>query len=54
VSDWPEPPKEPHPDECCGRGCCPCVFDYYQNALERWKAAVREMGGDPEAVLAAG
>jgi hypothetical protein len=52
VSDWPEPPQEPHPDECCGRGCCPCVFDYYQNALERWKAAVREKGGDPEAILA--
>jgi hypothetical protein len=37
-----------------GRGCCPCVFDYYQNALERWKKAVRDKGGDPEAILAGG
>lgn len=50
-ADLPKPPDEPHPDECCNRGCCPCIFDYYQDALDRWKKTVREMGGDPEALL---
>jgi hypothetical protein len=48
----PGPPDEPDPIECCNRGCCPCIFDYYRDALERWKALVRGMGADPEAVLA--
>lgn len=41
-----EPPQEPHPDECCNRGCCPCIFDYYHDALTRWKAAVAALGPD--------
>ena len=49
----PRPPIEPHPDECCGRHCSPCIFDYYDDALERWKLRVREAGADPDAVLAA-
>ena len=24
----PTPPVEPHPAECCGKGCDPCVFDH--------------------------
>ena len=38
MTDWPKPPVEPDPQECCGRGCCPCIFDYYTDALERWSA----------------
>ncbi|MGH8600275.1 MAG: oxidoreductase-like domain-containing protein [Burkholderiales bacterium] len=33
----PEPPLPPAPDECCGSGCNPCVFDLYEEALERYR-----------------
>jgi hypothetical protein len=44
----PPRPIEPQPYECCNRGCCPCIMDYYADALDRWHAAVRAMGIDPE------
>lgn len=47
----PRPPEKPHPQECCNRGCCPCIFDYYWDALERWETTVRDRGFDPAAVL---
>ena len=47
----PRPPDKPLPEECCGRGCCPCIFDYYEDAMERWRKAVTEAGFDPEAML---
>jgi hypothetical protein len=50
--NWPQPPTKPDDAECCHRGCCPCIFDYYWDALERWEATVRRLGGDPEALLA--
>jgi hypothetical protein len=31
------PPPPPGPGECCGRHCDPCVWDYYERALERWR-----------------
>ncbi|MFW2830458.1 oxidoreductase-like domain-containing protein [Sphingomonas sp. ID0503] len=43
----PKPPVKPEDWECCHRGCCPCIFDYYWDALERWQAAMRERGLDP-------
>ncbi|MES2032657.1 MAG: oxidoreductase-like domain-containing protein [Pseudomonadota bacterium] len=49
----PTPPTRPDPENCCNRGCCPCIFDYYYDALDRWKDRVAEMGLDPDAVLAA-
>ena len=49
----PRPPEKPQPYECCNRGCCPCIFDYYWDALERWKTTVRELGLDPDAILEA-
>lgn len=49
----PRPPTRPDDWECCGRGCCPCIFDYYEDALARWEAAVRKLGVDPEEALAA-
>ncbi|WP_293907440.1 oxidoreductase-like domain-containing protein [Phenylobacterium sp.] len=49
----PRPPSKPEPDECCQRGCSPCIFDYYWDALDRWKTLVEARGHDPEAVLRA-
>jgi hypothetical protein len=49
----PSPPNKPEQYECCNRGCCPCIFDYYWDALARWEETVRSQGGDPDAVLAA-
>lgn len=50
----PQAPREPSPEECCGRGCDPCVYDRYYGALERYREALRlwqsrhpEEGGDP-------
>ena len=28
-------PREPDPDDCCGNGCEPCVFDSYDINMER-------------------
>lgn len=36
----------PELEDCCGRGCTPCVFDVYEAALERyeaWLAAQRDV-----------
>lgn len=50
---FPAPPNKPAPYECCERGCCPCIFDYYWDALARWEELIRAQGGDPDTVLAA-
>ncbi|WP_205854070.1 oxidoreductase-like domain-containing protein [Phenylobacterium kunshanense] len=49
----PPPPDRPEDYMCCQRGCCPCIFDYYEDAMDRWREKVRALGGDPEALLAA-
>jgi len=36
----PQPPARPADDECCHGGCVPCVFDRYDDALERYRAAL--------------
>ena len=36
----PVPPREPLPEECCGKGCSPCVFDSYAEALEKYRIAL--------------
>jgi hypothetical protein len=41
----PQPPREPHPDECCRSGCEPCVYDLYWQALERYEEALRRWEG---------
>jgi len=38
----PPAPQKPDPDDCCGSGCVPCVFDYYYDQLALWQ---REYGG---------
>ncbi|MEY4783142.1 MAG: hypothetical protein RIR41_1077, partial [Pseudomonadota bacterium] len=50
---YPAPPNKPDEESCCHRGCCPCIFDYYWDALARWEETVRAMGAEPEVVLAA-
>ena len=39
----PPPPVEPELDECCGSGCERCVFDVYQERLERWRRRCEEL-----------
>ncbi len=51
-SAFPRPPNKPDDESCCHRGCCPCIFDYYWDALAKWEEMVRELGGDPVAELA--
>jgi Oxidoreductase-like protein, N-terminal len=42
VSDpKPMPPIEPSPEECCGGGCAPCVYDRYYDALTRYRENLR-------------
>ena len=36
----PVRPIEPDAAECCGEGCVRCVFDVYEEALERYEAAL--------------
>jgi len=50
----PRRPSEPDPEECCGEGCVPCVYDRYDEALERYREALsawraRHPGVDPDA-----
>ncbi|MFN9711928.1 MAG: oxidoreductase-like domain-containing protein [Alphaproteobacteria bacterium] len=47
----PRPPVPPDPETCCQRGCYPCIFDYYDTALERWEGRVRALGHDPAEVM---
>jgi hypothetical protein len=36
----PVPPVRPDNDECCNSGCSPCVFDLYEEEVERYRAAL--------------
>lgn len=36
----PTPPARPAIDDCCRSGCDRCVFDLYQDALERYRGAL--------------
>jgi hypothetical protein len=36
----PVPPRRPENDDCCGGGCNPCIFDAYEDARERYEAAL--------------
>ena len=37
----PEPPVRPADEDCCRGGCERCVFDLYEDALERFEADLR-------------
>lgn len=34
----PEPPERPDDSSCCNSGCDPCIFDFYAEELDRWRA----------------
>ncbi|HEV2039697.1 MAG TPA: oxidoreductase-like domain-containing protein [Casimicrobiaceae bacterium] len=34
----PLPPVRPSQDDCCKGSCDPCVFDLYEQAVERYRA----------------
>lgn len=38
----PQPPREPALEDCCQSGCDPCIFDVYQDALERYRLALQQ------------
>ncbi|MFM0592630.1 MULTISPECIES: oxidoreductase-like domain-containing protein [Paraburkholderia] len=38
----PAPPVQPDLDDCCHSGCNPCVFDLYDEALDRYQAALAQ------------
>ena len=40
LDPMPLPPAAPGLDDCCRGGCMPCVFDLYDDALERYRAAL--------------
>jgi hypothetical protein len=33
----PQAPVPPALEDCCGSGCNPCIFDVYEDALERYR-----------------
>ena len=37
VPKRPVPPVQPELEDCCRSGCVPCVFDLYEDALERYE-----------------
>jgi len=41
----PTPPLRPDDADCCHGGCDRCVFDLYEDALERYQAALRAWQG---------
>jgi len=36
----PVPPARPDPEDCCGGGCSPCIFEQYDEAMERYEQAL--------------
>jgi hypothetical protein len=36
----PVRPTEPDAADCCGEGCTHCVYDLYEEALERYRVAL--------------
>jgi hypothetical protein len=37
----PVPPARPRSDDCCRGACDPCIFDTYEDALERYRAELQ-------------
>jgi len=41
--ELPPKPVPPEPGECCGGGCARCVFDVYDELLDRWERQIAEI-----------
>jgi hypothetical protein len=39
----PVKPNEPEIEDCCGTGCRPCVFDIYENKLEKYEKEIEKI-----------
>lgn len=37
----PVPPVQPDIEDCCRSGCTPCVFDLYEDAMDRYRAQLK-------------
>ncbi|MBV7486795.1 oxidoreductase-like domain-containing protein [Bordetella sp. BOR01] len=37
----PVPPQAPAPGDCCQSGCIPCVYDLYDDAMDRYREQLR-------------
>ncbi len=37
----PVPPERPSDSECCQSGCSPCVFDFYYEEMDQYRADLR-------------
>jgi hypothetical protein len=37
----PVPPERPSNEDCCRGACDPCVFDLYEEAMERYRAELQ-------------
>ena len=37
----PQPPARPGEEDCCKGGCDRCVFDLYDDAMERYEAELK-------------
>lgn len=36
----PPRPERPSSDDCCKSDCMPCIFELYEEELERWERQV--------------
>jgi hypothetical protein len=41
--ELPPRPQRPDPSECCKSNCSPCIFEIYDQDLERWERRVAEI-----------
>jgi hypothetical protein len=43
IENVPPKPRKPNDWECCGSGCCPCVWDIFERDLEIHDRAVTRL-----------
>jgi hypothetical protein len=41
IDPRPVPPARPSREDCCRSSCDPCIFDVYDEALDRYRSALR-------------
>lgn len=40
--ELPQPPEKPDPNDCCGGGCTPCIFEIYNEELAKYEIELLE------------